>query len=233
LDAVSRLVNKTTARLLYLAWLNLPFARRPLDGLMRRVFDSLAPGWGERTHWQDRLAPLDEALARIDASPARVADLGCGTGEATIALAQRFASAWVIGVDISPEMLARARVAAREAGTAIQFHEEPIEHTSIEDDSVDLVVLVNTPPPFAEIARILAPAGRAVVVYTQGPATFFYSGPNRLRRGFARQAMTELCHGGAGKGEYFVAAHAAVLARSGIPSARERSAQTRVAGVPR
>ncbi len=230
---MGRFVNKTTARLLYLAWLNLRFARPLLDRVMRRTFDSLAPGWNERTYWEGRLAPLDEALTRIDAAPGRIVDLGCGAGEATIALATRFAGAWVIGIDISPEMLARAQEAARQAGVAVQFHEETIEHTSLADESVDLAVLVNAPPPFAELARILAPAGRVVVIYTQGPETFFYSDANRLRRGFVGQAMAELCHGAAGKGEYFVAAHAAVPARSGVATSRERAARARVAGVPR
>lgn len=224
-----RLVNKHTARLLYLAWLNLPFARPLLDRLMRDTFDSLAPGWTERTGWSGRLEPLTTALEEIEPSPSRIVDLGCGTGEATILLAKRFPSAWVIGVDISPEMLAKAGEEARRAETAIQFLEESIDVTSLDDGSVDLAVLVNAPPPFHELSRILTPAGRAIVVYTQGRETFFYSPGDRLRRGFARSGMIEVARGHTGKGEYFVAAHAAVTARSPQAGQHERAAQSRVA----
>jgi SAM-dependent methyltransferase len=227
------LVNKHTARLLYLAWLNMPFARPMLDRLMRETFDSLAPGWAQRTGWPGRLEPLSSAIEAIEPSPSRIVDLGCGAGEATILLAKRFPSAWVIGVDISCEMLVRAGEAARQAETAIQFMEESIDATTLENATVDLVVLVNAPPPFHEIGRVLAPAGRAVVVYTQGPDTFFYSPGDRLRRGFARAGMIEVTRGHTAKGEYFVAAHAAVTARSPQAGAHERAAQSRVAEASR
>jgi trans-aconitate 2-methyltransferase len=56
-------------------------------------------------------AALD-LLARVPlASPGRVADLGCGPGNSTALLAQRWPAAAIIGVDSSPEMLAQARAA--------------------------------------------------------------------------------------------------------------------------
>ncbi len=225
-----RPLPKPAVRLLYRAWLNLPFARPLLDRLMQRAFDYLAPTWHEHTNWGGRLDPLFTALRELDPTPARVVDLGCGSGDATIELAKRFGSAWVVGVDISERMLALARIAARDAGAAVQFVHEPIEGTSLADGSVDLIVLVNAPPPFHEIARLLSPSGRAVVVHTQGSETWFYSSPTRLRRGFARAGMTEVCSGTAGKGEYFAAAPAALPARSSLDAgARERAARAHVA----
>jgi trans-aconitate 2-methyltransferase len=54
--------------------------------------------------------PFADLLARVDASdPGLVVDLGCGPGELTLGLAQRWPDARVVGVDSSPEMLARAR----------------------------------------------------------------------------------------------------------------------------
>ena len=57
-----------------------------------------------------RTRPALDLLARVPlANPARVADLGCGPGNSTALLAQRWPEAAVIGVDSSPEMLAQAR----------------------------------------------------------------------------------------------------------------------------
>ena len=63
---------------------------------------------------QPRLPPAMDLLARVAlASPARVCDLGCGTGSATRAIAQRWPRAEVTGVDDSDTMLAQA---ARDGG---------------------------------------------------------------------------------------------------------------------
>ncbi|MGO4599204.1 methyltransferase domain-containing protein [Terrabacter sp. 2RAF25] len=54
--------------------------------------------------------PFADLLARVDGDePRLVVDLGCGPGELTLGLTQRWPNARVVGVDSSPEMLARAR----------------------------------------------------------------------------------------------------------------------------
>ena len=62
-----------------------------------------------------RLRPAMDLLARIPIeSPATVIDLGCGAGNATKMLAERWPGAKVTGVDSSAEMLARARTESPE-----------------------------------------------------------------------------------------------------------------------
>jgi trans-aconitate 2-methyltransferase len=57
-----------------------------------------------------RTRPALDLLARVpSAGAARVADLGCGPGNSTALLEQRWPEAAIIGVDSSPEMLAQAR----------------------------------------------------------------------------------------------------------------------------
>lgn len=57
-----------------------------------------------------RIRPAIELLQRVDTDPvAAVVDLGCGTGNTTELLADRWPAAEVTGVDNSPEMLATAR----------------------------------------------------------------------------------------------------------------------------
>jgi trans-aconitate 2-methyltransferase len=64
------------------------------------------------TYADERGRPFVELLARVDAtSPATVVDLGCGPGNLTVLLGERWPDAEVYGVDSSPEMIAKARAA--------------------------------------------------------------------------------------------------------------------------
>lgn len=57
-----------------------------------------------------RLRPALDLIARVDLeAPAQIADLGCGTGNISRILAERWPEADVLGVDSSEEMLAKAR----------------------------------------------------------------------------------------------------------------------------
>lgn len=60
----------------------------------------------------ERLRPALDLLGRIDAAPARVVDLGCGPGNVTAILKQRWPGAEVLGIDGSAAMLDKARAAA-------------------------------------------------------------------------------------------------------------------------
>jgi trans-aconitate 2-methyltransferase len=66
----------------------------------------------------ERSRPFADLVSRIGAGrPRAVADLGCGSGELTATLAERWPGARVTGIDSSPEMIARA---AR-LGTGVGF----------------------------------------------------------------------------------------------------------------
>ena len=59
-----------------------------------------------------RLRPALDLLNRVEtAEPRLVCDLGCGAGNVTRLLAERWPAARLIGVDSSPEMLAKAKTA--------------------------------------------------------------------------------------------------------------------------
>ncbi len=54
--------------------------------------------------------PFRDLVAQVGAvEPREVVDLGCGPGELTAGLAQRWPQAHIVGVDSSPEMIERAR----------------------------------------------------------------------------------------------------------------------------
>jgi trans-aconitate 2-methyltransferase len=66
-----------------------------------------------------RSRPFHDLLARVGAAdPRLVADLGCGPGDLTATLAQRWPDAEVTGVDSSPEMIEAARASQARASQA-------------------------------------------------------------------------------------------------------------------
>ena len=78
--------------------------------------------WNPGTYLQfadERGRPFADLLARVGAvEPAAVVDLGCGPGQLTATLAQRWPGADVLGVDSSPAMVARAQ---EHAGPRLRF----------------------------------------------------------------------------------------------------------------
>ncbi len=99
-----------------------------------------------------------------------VLDLGCGAGTDLLVAAQMVGPRGrVVGVDMTPSMLARARASARAMGLdeRVELHESLIESLPLDDASVDLVVsngVIDLVPDkeavFADIDRVLRPGGR-------------------------------------------------------------------------
>ena len=79
----------------------------------RLEYVELMPAWDDAQYLKfadARTRPAAELLARVPgAEPGYVIDLGCGPGNSTELLLQRFAGAEIVGVDNSETMLARAR----------------------------------------------------------------------------------------------------------------------------
>lgn len=104
-------------------------------------------------------------LARIpmDIAPKSILDIGCGTGRLLGKVAARWPSAWLIGVDPTPGMIAEARRNIL-GGT---FHVGVAETLPIVDQSVDLVLTTvsfhhwnDQVQGLREVARVLHPGGR-------------------------------------------------------------------------
>jgi SAM-dependent methyltransferase len=120
-----------------------------------------------------------------------VLDLGCGTGNAALAVAEQ--GAQVIGVDPASRLLDVARARASAVGLAIDFRLGDAADIPLPDNSVDAVVSVfavvfapDAKAAAAEITRVLRPGGRVVLsAWTPIGAP---AGPGALRR----EALAEL-----------------------------------------
>ncbi|MGJ4944424.1 class I SAM-dependent methyltransferase [Bradyrhizobium sp. HKCCYLS1011] len=140
------------------------------------------PG-GQR--WSDReaaqeilLAPVSQILIeRIQARPGdRILDVGCGCGGLALALAKQVApGGFVLGVDISVPMLARAQAAAT-AELPVQFELADATVHPFEPASFDLLVsrfgvmfFAEPVVSFSNLRRALKPSGRVVFACWREP----------------------------------------------------------------
>jgi ubiquinone/menaquinone biosynthesis C-methylase UbiE len=175
--------------------------RRPL----RANFDALAPAWEEMVG-DDALAPLTEALGRLEAPPARALDLGTGTGKGAQLVAERFPEAEVLGVDLSPGMIEEAgRLLPRELSGRVRFQVADASALPLDDGAFDLVVLLNMIPFFSELARVSAPGATVVVSHTSGAETPIYTPPETLRGKLERLGFDRFEELAAGNGTAFLA----------------------------
>jgi SAM-dependent methyltransferase len=102
-----------------------------------------------------------------------VLDLGSGGGIDVFLAARHVGpTGHVIGVDMTPEMIAKARRSAEKAGLTgvVEFREGRLEALPVADGTIDAVTsncVVNLVPDkavvFREVARVLKPGGRMVI----------------------------------------------------------------------
>ncbi|HZA57114.1 MAG TPA: metalloregulator ArsR/SmtB family transcription factor [Candidatus Udaeobacter sp.] len=133
-------------------------------------FESVAGDWERirKSYFDDRVTSL--AIEKLLPRSLVLADVGCGTGTLTFELA-RFAQT-VIGVDLSQEMLRRARNFTKERrlrnvdfrrGDALKL---PLESRSVDASFCVMVLHFLSDPEraIAELCRITRPGGAVILV---------------------------------------------------------------------
>jgi SAM-dependent methyltransferase len=150
--------------------------------------------WAEDLDYPEELANVPEAAVESFAGVANpwamgrlapgewVLDLGSGAGTDALIAAQMVGEqGHVTGIDMTQEMLAKARAAAAEMGaTNVEFVEGEAERLPFPDASFDVVIsngVIDLVPDkdavFTELFRVLAPGGRIQVadVTIQNPVS--------------------------------------------------------------
>ncbi|MCW5591202.1 MAG: malonyl-ACP O-methyltransferase BioC [Burkholderiales bacterium] len=164
----------------------------PVKRDVRRSFDRAARTYDEAAFLQREVcARLVEHLEPMRLSPRRLLDLGCGTGHAFDALAKRFPSASLLGLDIAPAMLERARrrspwwrrmlASGHPALVCADAERLPVAPASVDLVFSNLVLQWCDPArAFAEASRVLSNGG-LFLFSTVGPDTL-----KELRAAFAQ-----------------------------------------------
>ncbi len=178
---------------------------------MRRQFDALAPVW-DSMRLEDTLASYEAALAAVEPPPARVLDVGTGTGAAAFTLARRFPDAQIVGLDLSDAMLDHARRnLPDELRARLRFERGDASSLPFAGNSFELVSHANMIPFFDEVARVVAPGGHTLFAFSSGAETPIYVPANRLREELSRRGFTDFAEFRAGRGN-------ALLARKADPA---------------
>ncbi len=140
----------------------------------RELWDAEAPtfddepdhGLGDET---TRAAWRSLLLGVLPPTPARVADLGCGTGTLSVLLAEQGYA--VDGIDVSPEMVLRAGAKAEAAGVSVDLRLGDANAPDLDPATYDVVlsrhVLWAMDDPAAALRRwlaLLAPGGVLLLV---------------------------------------------------------------------
>ena len=136
----------------------------------RAVWDSRADRWdataAAHAATAGRAEDLSRTVAALRLAPgARLLDAGCGSGQWAVAFAEL--GCRVVGVDLAPAMIARARERAAAAGVEVEWRSGDLTHLpeplAVFDAVHARVSLQFVPDPAAalrEFRRVLRPGGR-------------------------------------------------------------------------
>jgi ubiquinone/menaquinone biosynthesis C-methylase UbiE len=134
---------------------------------IERKYSHVAPVYDSRWSFYIQ-ATIRETVKRLDLQDSdRLLDIGCGTASLFQAIASKYLSVELVGVDLSPAML---KVAYRKLSDQAVFLAAPAQSLPIRSNSFDIVVSCNAfhywrepEECLTEAARVLKPSGKIVI----------------------------------------------------------------------
>ncbi|MDX6630804.1 MAG: hypothetical protein QOH00_3050 [Gaiellales bacterium] len=167
-----------------------------------RRFDALAPKWDTiRSDVADSRRMIEGALDALGVqAPARILDVGTGTGQAAGILAERFPAVPIDAVDASRQMIELAR--AKPALNGVRFAVADGGRLPYPDATFDLAVSLLVQPFEHELHRVLAPGGWALFCYPMGPETPIWFPTALVAPRLERARFAEVRSGAIGPGEW-------------------------------
>jgi ubiquinone/menaquinone biosynthesis C-methylase UbiE len=179
-----------------------PALRALLARSHARRFDALAPKWDTiRADVGDSQRMLASALEELGVTaPARVLDVGTGTGQAAGILVGLFPAAQIDAVDASAGMIELASAKPELAG--VQFAVADGGRLPYPDATFDLTVSLLVQPFEHELHRVLAPGGWALFCYPMGPGTPIWFPTALVAPRLRRAHFSEVRSGVIGPGEW-------------------------------
>jgi phosphoethanolamine N-methyltransferase len=182
------------------------------------LVESLEILWGEGFLSPGGPEEVARLLEGTDLTGKRVLDIGCGVGGVDLLLARDYGAASVVGIDIEPPLVEKARALAEKHGLAGRIAFEAVEPGALPfaDASFDavfskdsLIHIEDKDALFAEVFRVCRPGGLFVAsdwlrggdgplspemkryVESEG-LSFGMASPERYRQALARAGFTEI-----------------------------------------
>lgn len=155
---------------------------RPKGAQVEEMFDNIAPAYdfmnramtlGIDRGWRRKVVETAAAMR-----PAAILDVATGTGDLAIQLARAIPAATLTGIDLSEGMLAVGRRKVKEAGLAarVTLRQGDCLSLPFPDGSFDVVTVAfgvrnfeHLDRGYAEMARVLRPGGKLVVLELSVP----------------------------------------------------------------
>ncbi|MUL37041.1 class I SAM-dependent methyltransferase [Gloeocapsopsis dulcis] len=152
----------------------------PTNEQLRQMYNKAAPRWhaylqflGYHRAYVKLFRSLQQSGILTLSDRSSICDCGIGTGALSLALAKTADHLKIVGVDISPEMLAKARQFLNQAGVNHQVCQGDVRLLPFNDNTYDLVIsahmLEHLPNPhqgLQEMVRVSRPKAPLIIVVT-------------------------------------------------------------------